>query len=685
MVLDTFQQLETEILVLINSSKLKTLSLSATKERYEQQFGKRLVESDYGSFKKLSELVQALDSIHVVIRNGHPFLAKRSNYSSHQGGAQNPPRQSSSSVVRRHKLPTFTRKTVFLVETLKLLDDYSSFLSPPVAAISCEGTPDALYLIQLGTPDGNIFVFDCVKLGVDIICDRLRPLLTNISCLKLFHDLHNDAVALAAHGGIHKLQGCVDSQLVAEYLTGELQMSFNKMLKEVEGQQHLLKTTMKSRVKGNSGMFAQRPLPADALQYAADNVKLLVAVVDQLRLKADNQWNAIQRASDARASWASEHSGERQVCFDVSNSYSMASFELLNELRPDDVMLPTALIVSNETASLVTMLPDDVQESLIGLDYELSEVILDKGRRPHAWVSGKRIIIGQENRQVQEEELESIAAQLGGFGSDNRAGLEKQLHRISAIRNRASDIIGLTMRVGRHVTGNTAMIADLLFGDTTKSILFLGEPGSGKTTVVREATRLLAERVNTCIVDTSNEIAGDGDIPHPCVGFARRMMVPSLDKQSAVMIECVQNHTPEVMVIDEIGRPTEVEAARTCKNRGVRLIASAHGDLRKLVKNPKLRSLVGGIESVTLGDAQAKEEAKKRPGGGEVQKVVPQRSGPPVFEILVELRRGQHNQWRIVADSGDAVDRILQGNLYHAQRRTREPHSGAVSVHLEEV
>lgn len=172
----------------------------------------------------------------------------------------------------------------------------------------------------------------------------------------------------------------------------------------------------------------------------------------------------------------------------------------------------------------------------------------------------------------------------------------------------------------------------------------------GKTTVVREVTRLLAERNNICIVDTSNEIAGDGDIVHPCVGFARRMMVPSLDKQSAVMIECVQNHTPHVMVIDEIGRSTEVEAARTCKNRGVRLIASAHGDLRKLIKNSKLRGLIGGVECVTLGDEQAKREAKRHYSQS-ISMTKTERAGAPTFDIIVELSRGEHNSWNIVTDT----------------------------------
>lgn len=195
---------------------------------------------------------------------------------------------------------------------------------------------------------------------------------------------------------------------------------------------------------------------------------------------------------------------------------------------------------------------------------------------------------------------------------------------------------------------------------------------------------MLSERSNVCVVDTSNEIAGDGDIPHPCVGFARRMMVPGLDQQSAVMIECVQNHTPEIMVIDEIGRLTEVEAARTCKNRGVRLIASAHGDLRKLIKNPKLRGLIGGLENVTVGDMRAMAVARKNPGVG-IRKTQAERAGPPTFDILVELKRGAHDDWRIVLDSGDAVDRVLRGEQYKAQRRTRNPETGDIHLELEMV
>lgn len=195
---------------------------------------------------------------------------------------------------------------------------------------------------------------------------------------------------------------------------------------------------------------------------------------------------------------------------------------------------------------------------------------------------------------------------------------------------------------------------------------------------MRDATRLLAEVYNTCVVDTSNEIAGDGDIPHDCVGMARRMMVPSLDAQAQVMIECVQNHTPDVIVIDEIGRPAEVEAARTCKQRGVRMVASAHGDLRSLMKNRQLRGLIGGLETVTLGDAAAKMEK----GGSKLKS---QRSAAPAFEVIVQLRKGEHHTWHVILDAAEAVDAVLESSVYDVQKRTRDPETGALEVEMERL
>ena len=551
-----------------------------------------------------------------------------------------------------------------------------------VVAVDCEGVPESLFLIQVGTCNAT-YVFDCVKLGGKKVCESLRPLLTGPHVTKLFHDLHNDAVAISMVGGVFPLSYTLDTQLAIEALTGNLHIGFNNMLQQLGQDRHPLKNNLKNKMD-DGHIFAQRPLPPDVLEYAALDVSLLVKAKESLFAVLGPSRPSIERASDRRAKMAPASGGARQMCFDVANAYSISSLELLQEVRPKDMLETTPLEVSDDTGVLLEMLPDDLRENLIEQTQQLSDIVLDKGREPLAWINGSRVHLGRENRTVSKDDIDGIVERLGGFGGDNRAGLERQLHRVSAMRNRQQEIIGLTLRVGRHVSGNATIVSDLMFADCYQSILFLGEPGSGKTTVVREVTKQLAERFNVCVVDTSNEIAGDGDIPHPCIGYARRMMVPSLDKQSSVMIECVQNHTPEVMVIDEIGRPTEVEAARTCKQRGVRLIASAHGDLRKLIKNPKLRGLVGGVETVTLGDAQAKEEAKKF-GNAQVgpQKLKAQRAGPPTFDIIVELRRGAQHEWRIVMDVGEAVDQVLEGQKYKAQRRTRDPKTGALSLELE--
>ena len=337
------------------------------------------------------------------------------------------------------------------------------------------------------------------------------------------------------------------------------------------------------------------------------------------------------------------------------------------------------MVVSNDTQVLLDLLPLDLLQKIENRTEDLFEIVLDRGRQPYAWVGNQeRIYLGSnDERLVEWEDIDGIIENLGGFGPDNRAGLEKQLHRISAMRNRSDTIIGLTMRVGRHVAGNANLIADHILGDTMKSILVMGEPGSGKTTVIREVTRLLAEHANVCIVDTSNEIAGDGDIPHPCIGRARRMMVRSLNEQANVMVECVQNHTPEVMVIDEIGRANEVEASRTCKERGVRLVASAHGDFRKLLKNPKLRGLVGGIETVTVGDANARKDSN-----GVLSKLLPQRMGTPVFDVIVELRRNQLHEWNVIRNVADAVDHVLDRTPYYYEIRTRNAETGSIQISI---
>jgi stage III sporulation protein SpoIIIAA len=291
-------------------------------------------------------------------------------------------------------------------------------------------------------------------------------------------------------------------------------------------------------------------------------------------------------------------------------------------------------------------------------NYELLEIVMDLGRRPEARYPGREVMLAEA--EVTAEDLEYVVARIGQFGDDNRAGIERTLHRISAIRNRRGRVVGLTCRVGRAVYGTIRVIEDLI--TTGKSALMLGRPGVGKTTMLREVARVLADDMNkrVVIVDTSNEIAGDGDIPHPAIGQARRMQVPTPALQHAVMIEAVENHMPEVIVIDEIGTELEAAAARTIAERGVQLVATAHGnELENLMMNPTLSDLVGGIQSVTLGD----EEARRRG----TQKSILERKAPPTFDVVVEIQ-----SWERVAVHGDVaetVDSMLRGYAMPAEVR----------------
>ena len=298
----------------------------------------------------------------------------------------------------------------------------------------------------------------------------------------------------------------------------------------------------------------------------------------------------------------------------------------------------------------------------------LIEVVMDLGRLPEARFRNEVCYLGEKS--ISKEDLQYSIERVGIFGGDNRAGIERTLHRISAMRNRAGDIIGLTCRIGRAVFGTIVMIRDLV--ETGESILLLGRPGVGKTTALREIARVLADELEkrVVIIDTSNEIAGDGDIPHPAIGRARRMQVARPELQHQVMIEAVENHMPEVIVIDEIGTELEALAARTIAERGVQLVGTAHGNaLENLIKNPTLSDLVGGIQAVTLGD----DEARRRGS----QKTVLERKAPPTFAIAVEMVERQ--KWIVHEDTAQTIDSLLRGIQPASQIRTVDD-SGEVSI-----
>jgi stage III sporulation protein SpoIIIAA len=291
--------------------------------------------------------------------------------------------------------------------------------------------------------------------------------------------------------------------------------------------------------------------------------------------------------------------------------------------------------------------------------HELLEVVMDLGRLPEARFPGREIVVSE--REVTESDIEYVVSRISEFGEDNRAGIERTLHRISCIRNRRGRIVGLTCRVGRAVFGTISTIEDIIRNE--QSMLLLGRPGVGKTTMLREVARVIADEMNkrVIIVDTSNEIAGDGDIPHPAIGSARRMQVARPQMQHAVMIEAVENHMPEVIVIDEIGTELEAQAARTIAERGVQLVGTAHGNtLENLMANPTLSDLIGGIQSVTLGD----EEARRRG----TQKSILERKAPPTFPVVVELQSWE--KVSIHSSVADTVDSILRG--YRLSPEVRE-------------
>jgi len=314
------------------------------------------------------------------------------------------------------------------------------------------------------------------------------------------------------------------------------------------------------------------------------------------------------------------------------------------------------LVPSVEVPQLLDLVPEAFRSKLLDpmVQGDLYDIQIDLGRSPTARVAGKKVPLCDDGMVVSQEDMDYIIGRLeveSNLGDQNRASMNGLLHRISVIRNRAGKVYGTTLRVGRHLQGITQSMSDIL-DLRDKSILFVGPPGSGKTTLLREIARKLSEEDFVMVVDTSNEIGGDGDVAHECLGNSRRMMVHELHQQAGAMVECMQNHAPEVMIVDEISTKQESDAAQLCKNRGVRIITSTNGDLQSLVRNKKWWTMLGNIKQ-----KRSKDD------------IVSFRSAEPTFDVIVELRFAEYNQIRVITDASAAVDAVLKGSAYTALDR----------------
>ena len=344
--------------------------------------------------------------------------------------------------------------------------------------------------------------------------------------------------------------------------------------------------------------------------------------------------------------------------------------------RRESALGAKQLRVTDNLEQLLEVLPPAIRQRLEEQEdvEDLLEIVMDLGREPEARFPLR--VQTLSDVPVRPEDIDYVVQRVGAFGKDNRAGIERTLHRISGILNRQGKIVGLTCRIGRAVYGTIDIIRDVV--ESGRSILMLGRPGVGKTTKLREVARILSDefRKRVVIVDTSNEIAGDGDIPHPAIGHARRMQVATPEQQHSVMIEAVENHMPEVIVIDEIGTEQEAFAARTIAERGVQLVGTAHGNsLDNLLMNPTLSDLVGGIQTVTLSD----EEAKRRG----TQKTVLERKAPPTFDVLIEIM--EMDKLAIHHDVASVVDKMLRGVPPRPEIRVRNPEGEVEVVQPREI
>lgn len=527
-------------------------------------------------------------------------------------------------------------------------------------------------------------VLQLTTLGAEQVLTGLKTLLNSACTIKVLHNFHRAAFWLQQSGLTDvQLANCVDLQLVYENTisTATLRASILQITTQccaTQPSSRLAQTiqSFKAILKPvDPTEWIHPPLSQRLVHEVSNTAQLYAQCYVELSISAIDL-QVLDGMTNTRWKNAVVNQGNPAIWFDSSADYQPRSVEcftaglaLIEDASP---MLIPQLELQCEIEPLLDLLPVEYQRairSIANYQTRLVDICLDVGRIPYVYTGKKqRVLLTQDGTTVSQDTIDEIIDNLGGemrIGDDNRAGIDRQLHRISVMRSKADEIYGVTMRVGRALCNAASVLTDLLLSEkhSAKSVLVLGHPGSGKTTLIRDVARCISETMeNVCIIDTSNEIGGDGLVPHTCVGWSRRMMVRSLEEQASVMIECVQNHTVETLIIDEIGRKAEVLAAGTVRQRGPRLIASAHGDFRALIKNPDLKGLVGGSQQVILGDVAAAKSSSKN-------KLQTQRAGSPIFDVIVELDHVVRGRCRIIWDVAKAVDSVLDGQEYSVESR----------------
>ncbi|KAG7353473.1 ATPase family associated with various cellular activities AAA [Nitzschia inconspicua] len=450
----------------------------------------------------------------------------------------------------------------------------------------------------------------------------------------------------------------------------------------------------------NRNPFDFRPIQHEDLLYAAYDVSCLIKAKDYIWSKF--QASSIQKlmlATSLRIEDALQNGSKRSICFDKKNDFRLSSSEIFRVLSGEKAYYGRPTVIIANLDDVVDILPDDIGAALVDdkfMSTHVSDIALDIGRRPVAMMPGMRQDLC--TREVSQNDIEYIVSKLaGGFGRDGRAAMPGSLNRVSAIRGKDGMLLGITFRIGRTIHNRSDLLLDFILG-TEKSILVLGKPASGKTSVIRDVARILSQTRNVVVIDKSNEIAGDSVVPHESIESSRRMMVPTGKTQQDVMIECIENHAPQVMVIDEIGNPMQVTAARTAKDRGVRMIATAHGDLCGLIDNPSLNGLVGGIDTIPISDAMASLEQDRRIRNKNAlergfccqrrqspPKLKTQRVSQPIFDVIVEVTASDKNAMKVVPDTARAVDDVLANMPYFAHMRFKDPDTGLIFYEFPET